>query len=89
MENHKKCSAQKHSAIDAVHYCMKCQIYMCNKCSSWHSELFDHPKYELNDKQKEIFTNICNEKNHRSELNYYCKDHNQLCCVCCIAKVVG
>ena len=30
---------------------------------------------------------LCNEKNHNTQFEYFCKDHNQLCCGACIAKV--
>ena len=35
----------------------------------------------------QVFTGICKEPNHLSELKYYCKSHNILCCVKCIAKI--
>ena len=38
MENHKKkCSLKKHSEIDAINYCQKYRIYLCNKCKNLHS----------------------------------------------------
>ena len=43
-------------------------------------------KYNL---ESEIFTGMCTEKNHSNKLEYYCKNHNQLCCVACIAKIKG
>ena len=30
---------------------------------------------------------ICNEHNHLSKYEYFCKTHNKLCCVKCIAKI--
>ena len=35
----------------------------------------------------EINSGICKEKNHKEELKYFCKKHNKLCCVKCIAKI--
>ena len=79
MENPKKCSLKKHFQIDAIIYCEECNIYMCNKCSNHHSELFEnHNKYEL--EKGDINTSFCKEKNHRAELKFYCKNHNKLCC---------
>ena len=85
----KKCSLKKHNEIDAISYCHECKIYMCNKCINHHQELYEN-HHQLNlDKDIEVFIDICQEDNHPMKLAYYCKDHNQLCCVCCIAKVEG
>ena len=91
MEIPKKCSAKKHNEINAAYYCIECHLYMCNKCLNFHSELYEdlHHKYELGKEQKEIFTGLCKEEKHKNELKYYCKNHNQLCCVECICKVKG
>ena len=37
----------------------------------------------------EIFKNICKEENHPNKLEYYCKNHNELCCANCITKIKG
>ncbi len=76
----KKCSFKEHSEVDAEIYCQDCKIYMCNKCQSHHSQLFNsHHSYSL-DKKDVIFTGMCKEKNHSMTLDYFCKNHNQLCC---------
>ena len=87
MEIQKKCFTDEHKEIDAISYCPECRIYMCNKCDNAHSSLLKnhHHPYKLN-KEEEIFTGFCKEKNHY-ELKYFCKDHNQLCCAACIAKL--
>ena len=86
----KNCYHQDHSNIEAVYYCIECKIYMCNKCENFHSKLCKfHHKYTL-DKNKtisEIFTGFCKEENHSDKLEYFCKNHNQLCCSGCIAKL--
>ena len=89
MENKKKkCSLKKHSEIDAINYCQECRIYLCNKCKNHHSEIFDiHHLYDLDIDINEIFTGNCKEKNHNSKVNYFCKNHNQLCCGDCITKI--
>ena len=85
-----KCSLNEHNEIDAVFYCPECKLYLCNKCDSHHSALFkNHHKYNLNGDIKEIFTGLCKEKNHTNTLDYFCKNHNQLCCIQCICKVEG
>ena len=87
MEIVKKCSLEEHKEINSIKYCPECRIYMCNKCENHHSSLFKiHMTYNLN-KEEEIFTGFCKEKNHSAKLNYYCKNHNQLCCSACIAKL--
>ena len=63
---------------------------MCNKCSNNHQQLFENYHiYELAKDINEIFFNVCKENNHQIKFQYYCKDHNQLCCVACIAKLEG
>ena len=60
---------------------------MCNKCENLHSPLFkNHKLYKLN-KDDEIFTGICKEENHQKKLEFYCKEHNQLCCGLCLCKI--
>ena len=88
MENKKeKCSNEEHKNNDAIYYCQDCKIYICNKCSIYHKELFnDHLIRNLNNNE-EIFIDICKENNHQKKLEFYCKNHNQLCCVCCISKI--
>ena len=90
MEIEQKCSSKKHSNMNAILYCQECKLYMCNKCSNFHSELFEnHNYYNLDKEIKEIFTGICKEEKHNIELEYYCKTHNQLCCAACISKIKG
>ena len=82
-----KCSSSKHSEINAVSYCPYCKKYWCNKCLNFHSEMFeDHKTINLNQKN-EIFINKCKEENHNDKLEFYCKNHNILCCVACTSKI--
>ena len=61
---------------------------MCNKCEKLHSEICkNHHQYKLDKNLKYIFTGYCKEKNHINELEYFCKDHNNLCCAECITKI--
>ena len=77
-----------HKNIDAVKYCEECKIYMCNKCSIHHQGLCErHIQYELNKDLMNIFTDKCEEKNHPNKLEFYCKNHNKLCCAFCITKL--
>ena len=89
MDNQKKkCSYKDHGKIDANSYCRECKVYMCNKCEQFHSNLCQNHKYFILDKDfSNIFTGFCNEEKHYNELEYFCKNHNQLCCAACIAKV--
>ena len=81
--NQIKCSLKEHKEIDAISFCQECRIYMCNKCQNHHEALFSHHLYNLN-KEEEIFTIFCKEKNHPNRLEYFCKEHNKLCCAACI-----
>ena len=84
----KKCLFKEHSEIDAICFCLECNIYMCNKCEKFHSGLFqNHHKYILEKDINEIFTGHCKETNHNDELNFFCKEHNTLCCAKCIIKI--
>ena len=83
-----KCSLMDHKEINAIIYCQKCKVYMCNKCENYHSKLFNnHDQYNLDKDIKEIFTGYCKEKNHSNKLEYFCIDHNTLCCVSCLCKI--
>ena len=89
MENQKnKCSSNKHDNINANFYCRECKIYMCNKCEKLHSELFqNHHIIPLDKDKKDLFSGFCKEKNHFEKLEYFCKNHNQLCCTSCICRI--
>ena len=91
MENYKKCSLEEEKEIDAICYCQECNIYMCNKCENAHSKLFKdkHHVYKLDKDFNDLFTGFCKEDNHNEKLEYYCNDHNKLCCVSCICKLKG
>ena len=91
MENKiEKCSNKEHKEINAISFCGECNIYMCNKCSNLHQQLFyNHHTHNLDKNNNEIFINICKEKNHPNKYQYYCKDHNILCCANCITKMEG
>jgi hypothetical protein len=90
MKDIKKCSLKKHSDLDAVGFCIECNLFICNKCINIHTEyLENHHTYKLDKNFDEIFTGICREENHKNELNYFCKTHNQLCCAACISKIKG
>ena len=87
-ENKTKCSIDAHKEFEAISFCQKCQIYMCKECEKLHSKLFlNHHKFEVDKNNPEIFTGLCNERNHFYELKYFCKTHNKLCCSECITKI--
>ena len=68
-------------------FCPECRIVM-NKCEKYHSEILqNHHLYILDKDIKTIFTGFCKQPNHRWELNYFCKNHNTLCCGECITKL--
>ena len=83
-----KCSSINHRNIDAVIFCHICKKYFCNQCQSFHSDIFqNHITQKISNMNKKIFTGVCPDKNHINILEYYCKSHNQLCCVACIGKI--
>ena len=82
------CSSKDHENIEALSFCQKCEIYMCNKCENIHSKLCqNHQKFKLNKDWDNIFTGYCKEKNHNEKLEFYCKNHNKLCCGLCLCKI--
>ena len=83
----KKCSFKEHKNIDAVYYCQDCKIYICNKCFNNHQGFFQNHQINNIDNNKELFIDKCKEKNHPNKLEFYCKNHNQLCCALCISKI--
>ena len=83
-----KCSNKLHENVDAIIYCHKCDIYMCNKCKQLHSDLFQsHILYTLDKDKNLFFTRLCKDLNHNVEFEYFCKNHNILCCAKCISKI--
>ena len=81
-----KCSL--HKEIDACKYCQECIAYFCKNCEKSHSELLKHHHlFQIDKNTNELFTGFCQEKDHPVALNYFCKDHNILCCMGCIAKI--
>ena len=73
-----KCSSMNHRETEALLFCNDCKLYMCNKCEKLHSELFQNQKHNQIKLGKgkdntELFTGFCNEKNHKLELQYFCK----------------
>ena len=83
-----KCSSKKHEEKEAIFYCPECRIYMCNKCENHHSELFqEHHQYNYEKNANSIFTGLCSKEGHLCKLEFFCKNHNQLCCAACIAKI--
>jgi len=84
----KKCSSKKHSEINAIGFCQECNKYLCDKCLTFHSELFEnHQIYQLDENLNDIFSGFCKEKGHNNKLEYFCQDHNQLCCSNCLCKI--
>ena len=84
----KKCSLKEHEEADAIVYCQECKIYMCNKCNNHHSQLFkNHKQYNLDNNIIQLFSDICKQSNHNMKLQYFCEDHNVLCCAACISKI--
>ena len=87
-DNSKFCSSLEHEKINAFSYCPKCEIYMCNKCEIMHSKLLkNHEIIFLKNLNEEIFAGFCKEKGHQMKLEFFCKNHNQLCCAACISKI--
>ena len=78
MEGKKKCSNSKHSESNAISYCTECNLYLCNKCTNNHIEYLEtHYINNIDKNNQEIFSGLCQEQNHKNNLEYYCKNHNK------------
>ena len=81
----KKCS--EHPEIAAFIYCLQCKQYFCNKCNELHSKLFKNHQKINSGNSTEVFTGLCQKEKHSIELDFFCKNHNQLCCAACLSKI--
>ena len=84
----KFCSFQGHEKIPANIYCISCKIYMCQKCELFHSKLLSNHKIYNIDKinNEDISQQFCKQEKHNLEFQYFCRNHNILCCAKCITK---
>jgi len=88
MEGKQKCSFKAHKESEAISFCEQCKIFMCNRCLNLHKGLFEnHQQYNIDKNNNDIFIDICKEKEHERKLEFFCKTHNELCCVVCISKL--
>ena len=63
---------------------------MCKKCLIFHSDLCgNHHSFDCNKNIKDEFIGMYIEENHFNNLDYFCKNHNRLCCAACISKIKG
>lgn len=96
----RKCSNKSHKEEkESQSYCPQCSIYMCSECEKIHENFFSiHKIFKTKSKESEkennyeniypIFSGLCTKKKHNNiPLEYYCKNHNFLCCTCCIIKL--
>ena len=88
MEENQKCSNKLHKEVISISFCEQCKMFMCNKCLIHHKELFEnHPLIDIDKNDKDLFIDFCKEIGHGRKYEFFCKNHNELCCVCCISKL--
>ena len=88
--NIKNCSSKEHDKMEAIQYCYNCKIFLCKKCETYHSYLFqNHFLNKLDKNIKDSFTGYCTKNNHNELLEFFCKTHNELCCVSCLCALKG
>ena len=46
-----------------------------------------YKEFDLDKCEEELFTGFCMEENHKNHLDFFCKNHNQLCYIACITKI--
>ena len=62
--------------------------YLCNKCLNFHSELHEeHNIINLDKDLNDIFDDMCKSEGHCNKLEFFCKNHNSLCCLACICRI--
>lgn len=89
-KNINNCSSKGHGNIEATFYCQICNIYICKKCEILHSNICQHHHlYKLDENIEEMLLGFCKNKNHNEKLEFYCKTHNELCCVSCLCVLKG
>ena len=82
------CSKAKHSDVDAVVFCSKCEKFYCEDCEEAHNDLLgDHVMYLQKVSSGEFFTEKCQEHS-KYPLDIFCQTHwekggNAVCCVRC------
>ena len=50
-----KCSSIDHIKIDAIIFCNICKVYLCNKCETFHSKIFQNHSVQDLKKEKNNF----------------------------------
>lgn len=79
------CSLDDHKDKEAIIECENCDIKLCNECSKIHKKYL--PKHNLilmNSLESFYLKYNCSYENHNKILNYYCENHNELCCALCL-----
>ena len=47
----------------------------------------NHFLFDLKKDDTETFTGFCTNENHPNKLDFFCKTHNKLWCVACLAEI--
>ena len=80
------CSLEDHKEKKAIKECENCDIKLCQECSKFHSKYLPLHNLILINNEKSFYSKInCSQENHNKiPLNYYCQNHNELCCAFCL-----
>ena len=74
MEKTQKFKSNRHEEINSIFSCKESNSYMFNKCSNFHSELFEnHHNYAFRKEKDDIFNGLCKENCHSIELKFFSK----------------
>ena len=61
---------------------------MFDKCLDSHNKLLKgHLQNDISKNSGETFINLCKKVNHEKKFEFFCKDHNELCCSGCVTKI--
>lgn len=75
--------SNKNVTSEAVQYCYECQNNFCQQCMKTHNASFLH--HSLTETGTLSFENSC-AKHERNTLDFYCVEHDCLCCPSCIPE---
>ncbi|CAC5362326.1 unnamed protein product [Mytilus coruscus] len=77
--------SNKNVSSEAVQYCYECQNKFCQQCIKTHNLNAAFLQHSLTDTGTLSFENSC-AKHERNTLDFYCVEHDCLCCSSCIPE---
>lgn len=67
----------------ALYWCLDCGNGLCLTCQDIHQALIHHTVVEINKLPKNYSLSICCSQHKQAGFDYFCIDHDELCCLEC------